>query len=200
MRWPSPSRCLSIAPWTLWKGGLSGLCSFIHWTSTEHPLYARPYSSYGNAAESKVAKCLHLKSLTICVSETGRKRKTITKQMNKWKIGASDSTVQSIKVKWKKMKVKSVSCVRLFATLRTVAYQALPPSMGFSRQGYCSLPGSSIHGIFWARKLEWVANFFSRGSFQPRDQTQVSHIAGRFFTIWAMHLQNMIMHPMSYNL
>ena len=48
-----------------------------------------------------------------------------------------------------------------------------------------SLPGSSIHGIFQARVLEWDAIFFSRGSSQPRDQTQVSHIAGRRFTIWA---------------
>ena len=48
-----------------------------------------------------------------------------------------------------------------------------------------SLPGSSIHGIFQARVLEWVAISFSRGSLWPRDQTQVSHIAGRHFTIWA---------------
>ena len=33
----------------------------------------------------------------------------------------------------------------------------------------CSLPGSSIHGIFQARILEWVAISFSRGSSQPRD-------------------------------
>ena len=38
------------------------------------------------------------------------------------------------------------------------------------------------HGILQARTLEWVAFPFSRGSFQPRDQSQVSHIAGRFFT------------------
>ena len=48
----------------------------------------------------------------------------------------------------------------------------------------CSLPGSSIHGIFQARVLEWVAIFFSRGSSLPRDQTQVSHIVGRRFTLW----------------
>ena len=49
----------------------------------------------------------------------------------------------------------------------------------------CSLPGSSIHGIFQARVLEWVAISFSRGSSQPRDQTQVSHIIGKRLTIWA---------------
>ena len=47
------------------------------------------------------------------------------------------------------------------------------------------LPGSSIHGIFQARLLHWVAISFSRGSFQPRDGTPVSCIAGRLFTIWA---------------
>ena len=49
----------------------------------------------------------------------------------------------------------------------------------------CDLPGSSVHGIFQARVLEWVAISFSRGSSQPRDQTQVSHIVGRCFIVWA---------------
>ena len=39
-----------------------------------------------------------------------------------------------------------------------------------------------VHGILQARILEWVAFPFSRGSAQSRDQTQVSHIAGGFFT------------------
>ena len=43
-----------------------------------------------------------------------------------------------------------------------------------------------IHGILQARTLGWVVFPFSRGSSQPRDQTQVSRIAGRFFTSWAM--------------
>ena len=49
----------------------------------------------------------------------------------------------------------------------------------------CSLPVSSVHGIFQARTLEWVAIIFSRRSSQPRDWSQVSHIVGRRFTIWA---------------
>ena len=48
-----------------------------------------------------------------------------------------------------------------------------------------SPPGSSVHGILQARILERVAISFSRGSSRPRDQTQVSHTAGRCFTIWA---------------
>ena len=46
----------------------------------------------------------------------------------------------------------------------------------------CIPPGSSVHGIFQGRILEWVAFPFSRGSSQPRDRTQVSRTAGGFFT------------------
>ena len=67
-----------------------------------------------------------------------------------------------------KVKVKSLSRVRLFATPWTVAYQA-PPSLGFSM----------------ARILEWVAISFSRGSSRPRDRTRVSWIPGRRFNLWA---------------
>ena len=62
----------------------------------------------------------------------------------------------------------SLSCVWLFATPWSVTHQA---------------PLSD--GILQARILEWVAMPASRESSQPRDWTQVSHIAGRFFTIWA---------------
>ena len=50
----------------------------------------------------------------------------------------------------------------------------------------CRLPGSSVHGIFQARVLEWGAIAFSRGSSRPRDRTRVSCIVGRRFTIWAL--------------
>ena len=49
----------------------------------------------------------------------------------------------------------------------------------------CSLRGCSVHGILQARTLQWVAISFSRGSSRPRDQTRVSCIAGRRFTLWA---------------
>ena len=48
-----------------------------------------------------------------------------------------------------------------------------------------SLPGSSVFEILQARLLEQFAIPFSRASSRPRDQTQVSCIAGRLFTIWA---------------
>ena len=68
---------------------------------------------------------------------------------------------------WVKVKVKSLSHVWLCDPMD------------------CSLPGSSIQGIFQARILEWVAISLSRGSSWPRDRTQVSRIVGRRFTIWA---------------
>ena len=52
----------------------------------------------------------------------------------------------------------------------------------------CSPQGSSVHGIFQARIVEWVAISFSRESSQPRNQTCVTYvscIASRFFTCWA---------------
>ena len=49
----------------------------------------------------------------------------------------------------------------------------------------CSLPVSSVHGIFQAIVLEWVAISFSRVSSQSRAQTWVSRIVDRCFTVWA---------------
>ena len=43
----------------------------------------------------------------------------------------------------------------------------------------------TVHGILHARIQEWVAIHFSRETSQPREWTQVSHIAGGFFTSWA---------------
>ena len=55
----------------------------------------------------------------------------------------------------------------------------------------CSPPGHSVHRIFQARILEWVAISFSRGSSRLRDWTWVFCTAGRFFTNWAtMELDN----------
>ena len=52
-----------------------------------------------------------------------------------------------------------------------------------------SQPGSYVHGIFQARILEWGAISFSRGSTQHRDQTPVSHIVGRRFTLMILQKQ-----------
>ena len=65
------------------------------------------------------------------------------------------------------------TCMWLFTQLCPILCDAMD----------CSLPGSSVHGILQARILEWVAMPSSRGSSQPRDRTQVSHVGGGFFTI-----------------
>ena len=91
------------------------------------------------------------------------------------------------------MHTQSLSRVQLCATLWTVAHQA-PLSIEFSRQEYwsglsfpsaCSSPGFSICGILQVRILERVAISLSRVSSPSTDRTQVSHIVGRFFTVWA---------------
>ena len=46
----------------------------------------------------------------------------------------------------------------------------------------CDPMDYTVDGILQARIVEWVAFPFSRGSSRPRDRTQVSHVAGRFFT------------------
>ena len=62
----------------------------------------------------------------------------------------------------------------------------------------CSLPGSSVLGIFQARTLEWLAIAFSRGCPQPRNWSRVSHSAGTVFTIWASR-QDCMCHTLAFN-
>ena len=59
-----------------------------------------------------------------------------------------------------------------------------PPTLNLSQHQGLFKWVSSLHQV--ARVLEWIAISFSRGSSQPRNRTQVSCIAGRFFTDWAM--------------
>ena len=56
----------------------------------------------------------------------------------------------------------------------------------------CNPMDYRVHGILQAELLGWVAIPFSRGSFQPRDKTQVSCITGRFFTSWATREANIL--------
>ena len=81
-----------------------------------------------------------------------------------------------------------------FFQARILEWVAMPSSRGSSQSEWSesrsvvsdSLPShGQAHGILQARILEWVDFTFSRGSSKPRNWTQVSHIAGRFFTSWA---------------
>ena len=60
----------------------------------------------------------------------------------------------------------------------------LCPTLCDPRDG--SPPGSPVPRILQARILEWIAIPFSRGSSQPRNQTQISCIASKFFNVWAI--------------
>ena len=68
----------------------------------------------------------------------------------------------------------------VYAVLSCLATQSCPTLCDHMD---CSPPGSSVHGILQAGILGWVAMPSSRGFSHPRDQTQVSHIAGGFFTV-----------------
>ena len=57
---------------------------------------------------------------------------------------------------------------------------------------FCNPMHYAVHGILQARILEWVAFPFSRGSPQRRDRTQVSRVAGGFFTSWAKESQRIL--------
>ena len=65
-----------------------------------------------------------------------------------------------------------------FCVLSEVKVAQLGPTL-------CDPMDYTVHGILQARILEWVAFLFSWRASQPRDRTQVSHIAGGFFTSWA---------------
>ena len=71
--------------------------------------------------------------------------------------------------------VRSLCCT--FYTVKVKVAQSCPT--------LCDHMDYTVHGILQARILQWIAFPFSRRSSQPRDRTQVSCIAGRFFTNWA---------------
>ena len=114
------------------------------------------------------------------------------------------------------------SRVRLCATPQMAAHQD-PPSLGFSRQEHwsglpflspmhesesevahlcptlgdpmdCSLPGSSVHGIFPARVLEWVAIAFSLRKPKLKKKIPVSHCSLRHFLQYLEHGSNLDVH------
>ena len=103
-------------------------------------------------------------TITVMISITSRVNKLCLQRHRRvngtycWENTKWDLLLKELLV-WKKVKMKSLSLVWLFTTPQIVA-----------------------HGIFQARVLEWVAISFSRGSSWPRDQSQVSGIAGRGFT------------------
>ena len=76
-------------------------------------------------------------------------------------------------------------CLQLCSANSSLLWLLKVKVKSLSRVQLCDPMDYRVHGILQARTLEWVAFPFSRGSSQPRDQTQVSSIAGGFFTSWA---------------
>ena len=74
---------------------------------------------------------------------------------------------------------------RLFRSMMTKRKLIWSVKATQSCRTLCNPMDYAVYGILQARILEWVAIFFSRGPSQPRDQTQISHVAGGFFTSWA---------------
>ena len=67
-------------------------------------------------------------------------------------------------------------CVCVYVCLCVCCAQVLQLCLTLCDPMDCNLPGSSVHGILQVRILEWVVMFFSRGSSQCKDQTQVSYV------------------------
>ena len=91
---------------------------------------------------------------------------------------------------WETLSMCVCVCTRVYVCVCTRVRVCVHSVLTLGDPMNCSPPGSSVHGIFQARILEWVAIFFYRGSSQPRDRTGISCISyvGRqvfFFTSWA---------------
>ena len=93
-----------------------------------------------------------------------------------WKKVKCNLETHNTKMAWGVLNVQYLLWRTGYEWSRSVVSNSLQP-VDYSPQS------SSIHGILQARILEWVAISFSRGSSWPRDQTQVSHIAGRRFNL-----------------
>ena len=92
-----------------------------------------------------------------------------------WPVYVWRSPLNSLEIS----KLRTLTVLRFQSAVLGLAAQSCPT---LCNPMDCSLPGSSVHRIPQARTLEWVDVPFSSGSSQPRDQTQVFCISGRFFT------------------
>ena len=102
----------------------------------------------------------------------------------KWDFWWDSGIVLSLQINLAIMSILTISvfCAKNMVCMRAKSLQSCPTLCDLMN---CKLPVSSVHGIFQARILEWVAMPFSRGSSYPRDRTWVSCTVGRFFIIWA---------------
>ena len=98
---------------------------------------------------------------------------TVRETTKSYYVSQKDSTVRTFQV---------YLAVQIFSKVNSKRWSEVAQScLTLCDPVDCSLSGSSIHGIFQTRILEWGAISFSRGSSWPRDWTQVSRIAGKCF-------------------
>ena len=86
---------------------------------------------------------------------------------------------------WSDLEVAAAASLRWIFLLVNSSLKWIKVKVTQSCPALCDPMDYTVYGILQDRILEWVAFLFSRGSSQPRDGTQVSLIAGRFFTSWA---------------
>ena len=155
----------------------------VQWLRLHTPSTGGPGSILGQGTRSHALQVkVHMSQLKIPHAKT---KAWGSKQINRLKINKviPKRMIAQLLAWWSLESVNEISSALPRAikqkSTREVAqsYATLFDSMG------CSLPDSSVHGIFQARVLEWVTISFSRGSSRPRDRTQLSRIAGRRFTL-----------------
>ena len=78
----------------------------------------------------------------------------------------------------------STAAIKVLCTAKMLCIISVKVKVAQSCPALCNLMDSTVNGIFQARILEWVVFPFSRGSSQLSNGTQVSHVAGGFFTSW----------------
>ena len=163
-KWKCPSGALAhrgrICSWAWWQEP-AGRISSVSWASD------MPWLRVKDSFTSCWILMKYLK-----INDRGKKEKIRSRQLYKFSAVTEGESVQP-----KPHSLRSENFI--FISEVTQSCPTLCDPMD------SSLPGSSIHGIFQARVLEWVAISFSRGSSRPKDRTRVSLIAGRRFTVWA---------------
>ena len=94
--------------------------------------------------------------------------------------GAWRATVHRLTMSWTRL--KQLACMHAKERDWSLGEQKVKMKVAQSCPTLCDPMDCIVHGVLQARILEWVAFPFSRGSSPPRDRTQVSGIADRFFT------------------